>query len=107
MPRSPSRDLVDRFTGNRGYFHESDGLRRWKNGVALAALGLIVGWLAVELGLSSRAGPVHSRGELANPHAAFDANCAACHAGHSPGEFLANPASVFHDRWHDLTCTKC
>jgi hypothetical protein len=112
MPRSPSRDLVDRFTGNRAYFHRADHLRKWKSGVALAALGLTVGWLAVELSMPSQAAPAHSRGELANPHAAFDANCRACHAPHSPGEFLSNPLSVFntHDRWQSsssLTCTKC
>ena len=109
MPRSPSRDLVDRFTGNRDYFHRADGLRRWKNAVALAALGLTLGWLIVEFAMPSSARSAHSHGELANPHAAFDANCQACHQSHSPGDFFSNPTSVFgtHDRWHDLTCTKC
>jgi len=109
MPRSPSRDVVDRYAGNRGYFHRADSLRRWKNRVALAAIGLTLGWLVVEFALPSRAASAHSHGELANPHAAFDANCQACHAGHSPGDFFSNPLSVFgtHSRWHDLTCTKC
>lgn len=109
MPRSPSRDLVDRFAGNRGYFHRADPLRRWKNGVALAALGLTLGWLLVEFALPSRAESAHSHGELANPHAAFDANCEACHRPHSAGEFFSNPLSAFNAnaRWHDLTCTKC
>ena len=109
MPRSPSRDLVDRFAGNRGYFHRADPLRRWKNGVALAALGLTFGWLLVEFALPARAISAHSHGDLANPHAAFDANCEACHKPHSAGDFFANPLSVFstNARWHDLTCTKC
>jgi hypothetical protein len=109
MPRSPSRDVVDRFTGNRGYFHHADGLRRWKNLVTLVALGLTLGWLIVEFAWPARAVSAHSHGELASVHAAFDANCQACHQPHSRGDFLANPASLFDPqaRWHDLTCTKC
>lgn len=109
MPRSSSRDVVDRFTGNRGYFHRSDSLRRWKNFCVLGAAGLILGWLVVEFALPGRAAVAHSHGDLADPHAAFDSNCQACHRSHSPGDFLSNPTSVFstHSRWHDLTCTKC
>lgn len=109
MPRSSSRDVVDRFAGNRGYFHRADALRRWKNIVALGAVGLALGWLVVEFAMPSRAASAHSHGELADPHAAFDSNCQACHRSHSPGDFLSNPLSVFstHSRWHDLTCTKC
>ena len=109
MPRSPSRDVVDRFTGNRAYFHRADPLRRWKNLVALGAVGLVFGWLAVEFAFGERARSAHTHGELAGPHAAFDSNCQACHLSHSPGEFFSNPFSVLktHDRWHDLTCTKC
>lgn len=109
MPRSSSRDVVDRFSGNRGYFHRSDSLRHWKNLLALGAVGLVFGWFVVELALPGRAASAHSHGELANPHAAFDSNCQACHRSHSAGDFLSNPASAFdaHSRWHDLTCTKC
>jgi hypothetical protein len=109
MPRSPSRDVVDRFTGNRAYFHRADPLRRWKNLVALGAVGLTLGWLVVEFALPIRAANAHSHGTLANPHAAFDSNCQACHNSHSGSDFLSNPLSVFtaQDRWHDLSCTKC
>lgn len=109
MPRSPSRDVVDRFTGNRGYFHRADPLRRWKNNVAIGAVFLVLGWLFVEFAMGERAANAHTHGELANPHAAFDSNCQACHKEHSTGDFLSNPLSLFRteDRWHDLTCTKC
>jgi hypothetical protein len=109
MPRSPSRDLVDRYTGNRGYFHRADRLRRWKTGLALAFTGLTLGWVVLELAFPARAVPYHTHGELANPHAAFDQNCQACHAAHGMKDFTSNPLSVFQarDRWHDLTCTKC
>ena len=109
MPRSPSRDVVDRFTGNRGYFHRADPLRRWKNLAALGAVGLFLGWLAVELAMPGKAANAHTHGELANPHAAFDSNCQACHNEHSASDFLSNPLSAFkaQSRWHDLTCTKC
>lgn len=109
MPRSPSRDLVDRYTGNRGYFHQPDRIRRWKNWASLAALGLVVGWVVVELARPTRAAPAHTHGQLADPHAAFDANCEACHRPHDGSDFTSGPGSVFHtrDRWLDLTCTKC
>lgn len=109
MPRSPSRDLVDRYAGNRGYFHRADRLRQWKNGVALAFTGLTLGWVALELAFPARAAQYHTHGELANPHAAFDDNCQACHVAHGVKDFASNPLSVFRtrDRWHDLTCTKC
>ncbi|HEY2909449.1 MAG TPA: hypothetical protein VGI99_04345, partial [Gemmataceae bacterium] len=71
--RSASRDVVDRFTGNRGYFHRPDRLRRWKNGAAFLAVGLVIGWVAVEF--ASPRPSAHSHGDLAHPHAAFDSNC--------------------------------
>lgn len=109
MPRSPSRDLVDRYTGNRGYFHRPDRLRQWKNAAALLFTGLTLGWVILELAFPARAVQYHTHGELADPHAAFDQNCQACHAAHGVQDFTGNPLSVFRtrDRWHDLTCTKC
>jgi len=109
MPRSPSRDVVDRFAGNRGYFHRADPLRRWKNLAALGAAFFVVGWLVVEFAMPGRAANAHTHGELANPHAAFDSDCQACHKQHGLGDFFSNPLSLFktQDRWHDLTCTKC
>lgn len=105
MPRSVSRDVVDRFAGNRGYFHRADPLHRWKNLVALAALGLVLGWLVVEFAWPARAPAAHTHGELASPHAAFDSNCQACHVDQSAERF-ASPFAA-HDRWHQLDCTKC
>lgn len=107
MPRSPSKDLADRFTGNRGYFHIPDGLRRTKTWLALAVLGLTVGWAVFDLGTPSRAAYTHTHGPLANPHATWDATCDACHRPQSAGSFSLT--SVFHarDRWHDLTCETC
>lgn len=109
MPRSPSRDVVDRFTGNRGYFHRADPLHRWKNLGVIGAAFLVAGWLVVEFAMPGRAANVHTHGELANPHAAFDSDCQACHVKHGLGDMLSNPLSLFRprDRWHDLTCTKC
>lgn len=109
MPRSPSRDLVDRFTGHRGYFHEPDGVRRWKNGAAVLAMGLVLGWFVIESAWSGRVVSAHTHGELASPHAAFNANCEACHKPHSPGDFISHPTSLVttHSRWHDLNCSTC
>ena len=106
MPRSPSRDLADRFAGNRGYFHRPDALRRGRYALAILALVAVAGWAVVDV-VRPSAVAAHTHGRLAGPHSALDENCAACHAPHTLGEL--GPASLFqtHDRWHDLTCERC
>jgi hypothetical protein len=107
MPRSPSRDLADRYDGNRGYFHRPAGLIRYKNRLALAALALAVLWVGFEAFFPTRASSTHTHGALSNPHAMWDNNCAACHIGFSPADF--GPLSLFRpaERWHALTCEQC
>lgn len=107
MPRSPSRDLADRFTGNRNYFQQPDWIRRAKHWLALAALGLSVGWLVFDRVMPSRAAYTHTHGPLADPHAALDTNCEACHRGYSARDFGLAATFRTRDRWHDLTCEKC
>ena len=106
MPRSPSRDLSDRFIGKRGYFRNPDAIRRWKYSLAAVAFAAAVGWAAVDVA-APPAGYGHTHGPLANPHAAFDENCAACHIGHSASDFGLVAVFRPRDRWHDLTCEKC
>jgi hypothetical protein len=107
MPRSPSRDLSDRYIGKRGYFRNPDWIRRWKYLLAAGAFIAACGWAAVDIFQPARAAYGYTHGPLANPHAAYDDQCAACHAPHSASEF--GLAAIFHtrDRWHDLTCEKC
>ena len=109
MPRSPSRDRSDRYAGNRAYFHEPDWLRLWKVRAIVFGLALAGAWVLVELTFPSQAATFHTHGELIDPHAAWDSDCAACHVGHDSSHFFHNPISVFQtrDRWHDLTCEKC
>src|SRR6476659_9228567 len=105
MPRSPSRDLADRFDGNRDYFRRPSWVkagRFW--GVVLAA-GLVVGWAAFDQLGWSRASSYHTHGELARPHAAWDSDCAACHRPQPGGDLRT--AFRAGDRWRDLTCEKC
>src|SRR5262245_38813090 len=106
MPRSPSRDLSDRYIGKRGYFRTPDAIRKGKYLLAAVALIFAGGWAAVDIFMPVRTAYGHTHGPLASPHAAFDDNCAACHA---PQTFVANPFAIFHarERWHDLTCGKC
>jgi mono/diheme cytochrome c family protein len=107
MPRSPARDLSDRYTGYRGYFRRSDPIRRGKYalaGVAALAVGL---WAAADVYRPERAAYAHTHGPLAAAHAHFDDNCAACHVPHGSGEFTAASILAARDRWHDLTCEKC
>src|SRR5687767_10080591 len=107
MPRSPGRDLADRFEGNRGYFRRGSPVARAKYTVSLLALVLAVGWVVADVALPGKAVVAHTHGPVANPHARWEDDCAACHKPHAASE-LGLP-SVFRarDRWHDLTCEKC
>jgi hypothetical protein len=107
MPRSPSRDLSDRYKGMRGYFRTPDGIRRAKYALAVLALIAACAWAAADVAGPSHLAYAHTHGPLANPHAAFDNNCSACHADHSIKDL--GVSAVFHtrERWHDLTCEKC
>jgi hypothetical protein len=106
MPRSPSRDRSDRFTGFRGYVREPDRYARAKS-AALVSAGVLVGlWLVVEAA-HPRAGAYHTHGELANPHAAWDHDCAACHESQGVANFSLSEVLDAQKRWHKLTCTKC
>jgi hypothetical protein len=107
MPRSPSRDRADRFDGNRGYFRRPEALRRAKSALAVAALVLTGVWVVADVVDPARTAYSHAHGPLANPHAVWESDCAACHRPHSVSE--VGLGSIFHarDRWHDLTCEKC
>jgi hypothetical protein len=74
---------------------------------ALLAAGVLVGLWAVVEAAHPRAGAYHTHGPLANPHAAWDQDCAACHRSHGLGDFSLSSILTARDRWHDLTCTKC
>ncbi|HEY1187602.1 MAG TPA: hypothetical protein VGE74_08080 [Gemmata sp.] len=107
MPRSPSRDLSDRFTGRRGYFRSPDAFRRGRRALTVVALLAAGAWAAVDVAKpAQRVQYSHSHGRLAEVHAAFEYNCEACHKAH---RVSLNPLDAFkaRDRWHDLTCEKC
>ena len=107
MPRSPSRDLSDRYIGRRGYFRNPDAIRKGKYALSLIALFAVIGWAVVDVMQPSRANYGHSHGPLTNPHAAFDDNCSACHASYSAGDVGLLSAFNARERWHNLTCEKC
>ncbi len=107
MPRSPSRNLSDRYDGNRAYFHRSEVLRRGRYLLAIAALVMVFGWVIADVLVPKRLAYTHTHGPLANPHAAWDNDCAACHRGYSAGDFKVSAAVKPRDRWRDLTCEKC
>ena len=85
MPRSPSRDLSDRYIGKRGYFRNPDWIRRWKYLLAAGAFIAACGWAAMDIAQPSRAAYGYTHGPLANPHAAYDDQCAACHTAAGVG----------------------
>lgn len=102
MPRSPSRDLSDRFIGSRRYFRHRTLVEKWKYALSRVALVVLAGWAVVTFAFISPSTEYQvSHGPLANVHAAWDTQCDACHKN-KPGISLDA-----HDKWHDLTCQKC
>ncbi len=108
MPRSPSRDLADRFDGHRDYFSRRDGVRRWKYALAGVLLIATLGWAAFDRLAPAGAAFSHTHGTLAGPHAAMDSNCEACHAPSSASDFGVKAAFVgTGERWQKFSCGKC
>ena len=66
MPRSPSRDLSDRFIGRRGYFRSPDGIRRGRRALTVVAILAAVAWAVVDVAKpAQRVQYSHSHGRLA------------------------------------------
>jgi hypothetical protein len=107
MPRSPSRDLSDRYIGNRGYFHRWDPIRKYKYILAGVAIVFIAAWVAADVIRPSKAVYAHTHGALAGVHKPWEENCAACHVGYTPGDLGVLSLFNARERWHNLTCEKC
>lgn len=107
MPRSPSRDLADRFRNNRGYFKRPEPLRWGKYALSVVAAIAVIGWSVVDVAVTPQSHAALTHGPVSSVHAMWDYDCAACHRMHSASEF--GPMSVLQvrDRWHDLTCERC
>lgn len=110
---APNRPLVDRHAGARRYFRRWNKVERWKWLLTGVVLVVGLGWLAAApvarmLGRTNT-DERYSHGPLADPHAAWDANCEVCHVGHSPDEFGWGFWKA-GDRWNngfEETCLKC
>ena len=102
MPRSPSRDLSDRFIGSRRYFRHRTLVEKWKYRLSRIALVALAAWAVVTFSFKSPTTDYQaSHGALADVHAAWDTQCDACHKN-KPGISLDA-----HAKWHELTCQKC
>jgi hypothetical protein len=102
VPRSPSRDLSDRFIGSRRYFRHLTPIEKWKFGLSRAALVVLAGWAVVTFAFKSPSTAFQvSHGPLADVHAAWNMQCEACHRPN------AGPSLDARAKWHDLTCQKC
>ncbi|MFO0934999.1 MAG: cytochrome c3 family protein [Gemmataceae bacterium] len=107
MPRSPSRDRSDRFIGQpRRYFRSWNPIEKWKFWLSGLAVLLLVGWGIASFTSSSRRDFQTSHGPLANPHAAWDSQCDACHDKGGEGKGVFNWLDA-HQKWNSFTCEKC
>lgn len=114
-PRSDSRDLVDRYPGDRRRYFASqtwaEALQKffrrnlWAIGVFLAPLI----WLGYSFANNSTGENdyKYTHGPLTNPHAALDTNCEACHRPYDSGSLFTSSPIKPHERWLDMTCEKC
>jgi hypothetical protein len=107
---APNRPLVDRHAGARRYFRRWTKAEKWKWLLTGVAGVIALGWLAAAP-IAARLGRPntdarYSHGPLANPHAAWEANCDVCHKPHTPADF---PFNLFdaRGRWQDLACETC
>jgi Cytochrome c7 and related cytochrome c len=107
MPRSPARELSDRYDQNRAYFQNRDPFWRGKMILSGIALGFVVLWAAADVARPKLTRYGHTHGRLAGVHAAYDDNCAACHKEYSPSDFSLGNLFSARERWHELTCDKC
>jgi hypothetical protein len=75
----------------------------------LSALAFVLTacWATAELVAPAHMQVVHTHGPLANPHAAWENDCAACHRQQDSSTFSVSSILRAGDRWHDLTCGKC
>jgi hypothetical protein len=81
-------------------------VERWSGRIAWTALALAVGWLG--LGLVSRVSAFwYSRGPVASTHAAWDAQCSACHNASSPDSLTLTSLWQPAQRWRDFSCHHC
>jgi len=109
MPRSASRDRSDPFVGRRAYFRRATGLAWGKGFLSVVACLCAAGW-AVYDATAVPANPIaHTHGPLADPHAAWDNDCAACHRSFGAGDFGSDPLAAFdaRSRWQSFSCEKC
>src|SRR5437870_3764257 len=97
MPRSASRDLADRYAGNRRYFRHFNAHERWKIRLSRLVLLAFLGWLAWSYFAKTLDYQV-SHGPVANVHAAWDQQCDACHRDPAGANWLDA-----HGRWHDFS----
>ncbi|HSQ54147.1 MAG TPA: hypothetical protein VLM40_00250, partial [Gemmata sp.] len=107
MPRSPSRDLSDRFEGNRRYFHRPTRLGRAKAILLAVALVATAVWSLADVLFPTQAVLAHTHGPISNPHVHWEDDCTACHREQSPRDLGLGSIFRARDRWHDLTCEKC
>jgi hypothetical protein len=94
------------------YFKRPHRLERWKLGLTVLALVATVVWTASGFLGGAQAQKTFSRGPVASVHAAWDANCNACHVDFTPmnKDHFLTPVlgkSANHEAAADQKCKSC
>src|ERR1700722_15365967 len=102
---SPSRIRSDRFAERRTAFRYRTPLEEGRLWLSVGALSLAAAWLVIALVVRGDQSS-YSSGNVANVHAAWNNDCAACHRPQSLGTSDAGLLAVEH-RWRDFSCDNC
>ncbi|MBY0524357.1 MAG: hypothetical protein K2R98_13205 [Gemmataceae bacterium] len=88
------------------YFKKPDAIQRWKLRLTVLALVVAVGWWLSGLVRSDRGNLMYSRGQVATVHAAWNAECNACHEPFRPIGGNAGVSKLFGHA-SDQKCETC
>jgi hypothetical protein len=92
------------------YYKKPDALRRWTRWLTVVAVVAAVGWwLGMSLLRGDHGRLLYSRGPVASVHAAWDAECWACHESFRPMNESASFGKLLGLNPHasDQLCTNC
>jgi hypothetical protein len=94
------------FRDRRDYFHRPTPVAAWKVRLAVLALLVTVGWVAVAVASRSHLRAAMTHGELARSHVPWMNQCDACHVPHGSGG-AGDGLFAVRDRWRTFRCETC
>jgi predicted CXXCH cytochrome family protein len=90
------------------YYKHPDWVQRWKLRLTVIAVVLAIAWCGASLVGAGQGNRTFSRGPVASVHAAWDAECSACHVPFKPmGQNAGVSTLIGGAHASDALCTNC